>query len=149
MVEELRGVIRELLAEELAKVRAEIGGKPAAPGVHEEAVTIASDQDLETFVKRLMALASDPKARGEIEAGRHRFRLSGNTQAAESAAARTAPSQAGGATPHFDRGVVTERDVGKLPPGLTTVRVSKRVRFTPLAKDELRRRGVTIERTSS
>ncbi len=145
MVEELRGVIRELLAEELAKVRAEMGGKPSNPGVREEAVTIASDQDLETFVKRLMALASDPKARAEIEAGRHRFRLDGGVQTATPAA----PSASGGATPHFDRGVVTERDVGKLPPGLTTVRVSKRVRFTPLAKDELRRRGVTIERTSS
>lgn len=145
MVEELRGVIRELLAEELAKVRAEMGGKPANPGVREEAVTIASDRDLQTFVKHLMALAQDPKARAEIEAGRHRFRLGGETQSH----APAAPSQVGGTTPHFDRGVVTERDVGKLPPGLTTVRVSKRVRFTPLAKDELRRRGVTIERTSS
>ena len=145
MVEELRGVIRELLAEELARVRAEMGCKPATPGVREEAVSIASDQDLETFVKRLMALATDPKARAEIESGRHRFRLGGDAQTS----APAAPSQAGGATPHFDRGVVTERDVGKLPPGLTTVRVSKRVRFTPLAKDELRRRGVTIERTSS
>lgn len=145
MVEELRGVIRELLAEELAKVRAEMGDKPADASIREESVAIASDKDLDAFVKRLMALATDPKARAEIEAGRHRFRLGVPPQTN----APTAPSQAGDTTPHFDRGVVTERDVGKLPPGLTTVRVSKRVRFTPLAKDELRRRGVTIERTSS
>jgi hypothetical protein len=49
---------------------------------------------------------------------------------------------------HFEKGLISERDIAKLPAGLASVQVSKRVRFTPLAQDELRRRGVKIERTS-
>ena len=48
-----------------------------------------------------------------------------------------------------ERGLVTEKDIAKLPAGLTAIEAGKRVRFTPLARDELRRRGIKIERTRS
>ncbi len=143
MYDDLRSVIRELLAEEIAKVRAEKAG--ATAHVREEEVAIASDADLDAFVKRLLALAKDDHARGEIEAGRHRFRL----RHGAAAGVRPTVGQPVDGPVQFDKGIVTERDIAKLPSGLAAVRVGKRVRFTPLAKDELRRRGVKIERTAS
>ena len=69
--DDLRTVIRELLAEELAKVRGAMKTASAAPGVRDEEVSIASDAELDAFVKRLLSLAKDDHARADIEAGRH------------------------------------------------------------------------------
>jgi len=44
-------------------------------------------------------------------------------------------------------GLVTEREIQTLPAGTSAVQAGKRVRFTPLAADALRRRGIAIRRT--
>ena len=147
MQDDFRTVIRELLAEELAKVRGEMAkGSAATTDVRDEEISIATDAELDAFVKRLLALAKDDRERAEIETGRHRFRL---RHGAKSDPSTTTGRPQATAAVCFDAGLVTERDIAKLPIGLTNVQAGKRVRFTPLARDELRRRGVNIERTMS
>ena len=140
---ELRAVIRELLVAELKAIGHDVEDRRrgAAQQAREEVVTIAGDADLQALVKRVLELSKDPRARAELEAGRHRFRL-----------AQPAPASAAGAgqatvtAERIERGLVTERRIEKLPQGLSVLQVGKQVRFTPLAQDELRRRGIAIER---
>jgi hypothetical protein len=42
--------------------------------------------------------------------------------------------------------LITERDIGNLNASEKTINIWKSSRLTPLAKDEIRRRGITIER---
>ena len=135
--DDLRSVIRELLAEELAAIQ----GEAATPGVREEEVSIDTDEALGAFVKRILELAKDDAARAEIEQGRHVFRLV-NVTRPEGAAPKAAPAR-------YERGLVTEKDIAKLPAGIEAIEAGKRVRFTPLARDALRRGGIKIERTRS
>jgi len=143
--DDLRSVIRELLAEELAEIQGEAATPP--PAVRAEEVSIDTDEALGAFVKRILELAADDKARAEIEQGRHVFRLANVTRPEGAApSARPAPRAA---PARYERGLVTEKDIAKLPAGIAVIEAGKRVRFTPLARDELRRRGIKIERTRS
>ena len=170
-------LIREVLAEELAHLRA---------GVREERVRIANDADLAAFAKRVLAMANDRGAREAFEKGNLVFRLEGNAGGAGStggagntggtgntaggtpsgrtggarsrgvreAAVRTASAPraatAQGPADHtevIERGLLSERHVDRLPRETARVRLGPHVRMTPLARDRLRRRGITIERT--
>jgi hypothetical protein len=143
----VRKMIREVLAEELRRAKAEVHGA-AAP--RHEVVSIKSDADLAEFVARLMKLASDGKTRGDIEQGRLVFRLGGQQPSSDPAgsapAARLASPVTGG-TVRLDRGVVSERKVDGLPKGTRILQIASGVKLTPLAKDRLRQRGIKIERT--
>jgi len=141
--DDLRSVIRELLAEELAAIQGEAAAPP--PAVRAEEVSIDTNDALGAFVKRILELAADDKARAEIEQGRHVFRLAPGARVA-APSARSAPKAA---PARYERGLVTEKDIAKLPAGIAAIEAGKRVRFTPLARDELRRRGIKIERTRS
>ena len=61
--ESLRTMVREAIREALAETRA-ADGKAPAPASGAEAVRLASDADLDAFVRRLMRLARDPRDRG-------------------------------------------------------------------------------------
>lgn len=127
---DLRAVIREVLQEELARLR---GGIDSTPRVTEEAVVINSNADLQAFVQRLMSLAADGRMRAEIEAGRHVFRLASAPSAPIQAHQPAAPAPAAAPPPvRFERGLVTEREVGRLPDTQRSIQVGKSVRFTPL-----------------
>lgn len=142
---ELRHLIREILVQELGK----LPGQPAAPRITEEAVTIRGNGDLAAFVQRLMVAAQDGRLRADIEAGRHVFRLADTGPQPFQAHQPGAPNP-GTPTPiRFESGLVSERDVATLPQGASRLDVGKSVRFTPLARDELRRRGIKVERSQS
>ena len=164
-------LIREVLAEELARLRS---------GVCEERVRVASDADLAAFAKRVLALADDRKAREAFENGKLVFRLDSSGAAGSVAGAGTAAdgvrsggagkslarggggvasgsdfpsspaasgsSQAMGHTEVIERGLLSERQVDRLPRETTRVRIGRNVTMTPLARDRLRRRGIAIER---
>jgi hypothetical protein len=137
--EQIRAIIREVLTEELAGLR-----RPAA---REERVAIASDTDLARFVARLLDLANDAELRREIAEGRYVFRLgSANAARPESRQNRT-PAAPSSRTVRFDSGLVTERHVDSLAEGTRKISVAKVVRFTPLARDRLRSRGIEVERS--
>ena len=156
-------LVREVLAEELARLRA---------GVREERVRIAGDADLAAFARRVLALADDRGTRDAFEGGRLVFRLDGGAGGGGSPArgvgspdaargrlrdgredaARAGASLSRGSaispaahTEVVERGLLSERHVDRLPRETTRVRVGPRVRVTPLGRDRLRRRGIAIE----
>lgn len=146
--ESLRSLIRDVLAEELRRVRAERGGASEAPRpkVREEMVQISSDADLAAFVRRLMEVTRDGSARAEIEQGRWVFRLGAGTSAGRQGAPVSAAAPVAQAA-RFDKGLITEREIDGLPEGTGAIKVTRSVRLTPLARDRLRQRGIAIERT--
>ena len=144
---DLRATIRQILSEELAALRKE----PAlASQTRDEVVSIRTNAELAVFVRRLLSLAQDTRLRGDIEAGRHVFRLATDGQAPVKAhePLTLSPSARSGPV-RFETGLITEKEVASLPDDLRSLSIGKAVRFTPLARDELRRRGVKIERTTS
>ena len=157
-------LIREVLAEELARLR---------PGVCEERVRVANDADLAAFARRVLAMADDPAAREAFETGAFAFRLDGargiaggdtgrggpagadggSVRGGGASADLAAPSSGGVAARNaatepevIEGGLMSERHVDRLPPGTARLRIGRRVRMTPLARDRLRRRGIAIER---
>ena len=142
---DLRQLIREVLNEELAAFRAR--GAPSPAGAKSvETVAIFTDTDLGAFARRVLALGRDARIRADIEAGRYEFRLERAPRPPGGVAGSAAVS---GAPASFDRGLVTETQVKALAPGTTRIRAGKSVRFTPLARDEMRKMGIKVERTSS
>ena len=75
-------LIREVLAEELARLRAD---------VREERVRIADDTDLAAFARRVLAVADDRGAREALESGRLVFRLDAGAGAPRAPPAGMAP----------------------------------------------------------
>ena len=147
---EVAALVREVLAEEVAKMRAEKGERVARAGaVREERVRIRNDADLQDLVRRVLAVADDRKARRALAEGRIRFRLDGEEPTADTgAAAFRSPPAAGGAdaTRDIEAGLFSERHAERLPRETTRLRLGPGARLTPLARDLLRRRGIAIER---
>ena len=155
----LRTMIRDVLAEEIGKAKAQ-GLLPSAPGAapkprqREEVISVRSDSDLAAFVARLAEILKDGRSREEIDRGRWVFRL-GAFAAGSSGVGVPMPPVGPGASPaapapstaRIDAGIVGERQIEGLPEGTTRLAVGKSVRFTPLARDRLRLRGIAIERT--
>jgi hypothetical protein len=133
---ELRALIRDVIATELAAAKAERA--PAAASEHH--VRVASDADLAAFAKQVVTLATDPNIRKKIEAGQYPFKLEGSQGAAPSAA----PSS--GVSARIDKGVVTESTLIKLPRGTNRLQIGAEVSVTPLARDKAGSLGITIER---
>lgn len=146
-MEDMRTLIREVLSEELQKLRPE--ALSAAPRVTEEVVMIRSSADLNAFAQKLLGMAQDGRIRADIMEGRHRFSLSHEAAAPVMAHQPMASATNAPRSARFSKGMVSERDVAALPQGTHSVKAQAAVRFTPLARDELRRRGIKVERTTS
>ncbi len=146
--ESLRTLIRDVLAEELRRVRSErsAGSSAPRPKVREETVAIASDGDLAAFVRHLMEVTRDGAARAEIEQGRWVFRLGKTNSGDRQGPVLSAAAPVAIAT-QFDTGLITEREIDALPDGTGAIRITPKVRLTPLARDRARQRGIAIERT--
>ncbi len=140
---EIRSLIRQVLAEELAKLR------PAANAPRrEEEVRIAGDEDLQRFVRRLLRMSADEATRRAIEEGRLVFRLgSGSTAPASRAGSSGSAGRPAAASQRIDKGFVSERQVDALPADTKVLQIGKAVRLTPLGRDRLRQRGIAIERS--
>ena len=146
----IAALVREVLAEEVARLREGKGTRAASPeGVREERVRIRSDADLRDFTARVLAMADDREARRALAAGRIVFRLDEAEPAPRGDAPppRRAPGAAdSGGIEVVERGLFSERNAERLPRGTARVRLGRQVKMTPLARDRLRRRGITIER---
>ena len=141
---DLRSIIREVLTEELAHLRSQTSRTV------EEGVSINSNADLNQFVQRLLALSKDAATRADIENGRRVFTLSMPTPATTSSSPSNVASNQVAARAKLDnKGLITERDIAALPEGTRQITVNKSARFTPLARDEFRRRGINLERVST
>lgn len=149
----IQALIREVLAEELAKLgrdkqASSSGGSGGGrDDVKVERVSVGSDAELARLVARVLELAANPKTRRDLERGRLVFKLAG-TQAGEVSERRDeAPAPAAGETATIESGVLSERQVDRLPKETRRLMLGKAVKLTPLARDRLGHRGIRIERT--
>lgn len=147
---DLRALIRELLSEEIASLRAEILGGAA---VAAEPVQVSTEAQLTEFALTIARRAQAPGFLAGLEAGRIRFAPQGMA-----AMPVPAPAPAGAPVarlvttvpagiPELRKSLVTERDIAAIGTDETRLRITKQARLTPLAGDEARRRGIRIERT--
>ncbi len=144
-MKDIRALVRQILAEELGRHGIGTGGPRREP------VSIRRSADLDAFALRVLEMARSVDLAAELRSGRLRFELeSGSASPSRSIAERPSAraSAPAAATPRFDKGLVTEKHVAGLANG-ASISVGKSVCFTPLAKDELRRKGIKVERKAS
>lgn len=98
-----------------------------------EAVQLANDRDLDSFVRKLLRLFESPKTRADLKAGRLSFRLAGPPR-----------STGGGAVHRIETGAVTERHIADMAGG--TLMLGRKAVLTPLAREKARTLGITIEK---
>jgi hypothetical protein len=152
---DLRALVRTLLAEELAKLRGEMLAQPQT-----ERVCVGSESELTEFARMVARRAQKPEFLEALEAGRIRFapEAAAPNPVAKSVSPVPEPMQPASqpmsivstmppSVPELRKNLVTERDIAAIAQGETRLRVIRTARFTPLAADEARRRGIRIERT--
>jgi hypothetical protein len=153
---DIRALIKEILAEEFASLRAELASDATV-----ERVSVSTSEELNRFALSVLARAADPRFGAALRNGRLRFepvRSIGTPECQDRvplAAERTpvvkqpeilvttVPAK----VPELRKTLITERDLAAVGSGETRLRVTKTARLTPLANDEARRRGIRIERT--
>ena len=133
--DELRALVREVIRDVLPH------GLPVT-----ETVNLSSDEDLATFVKRLLDL--DPDEREELRSGRKRFRLAALPGPSRPAGAVREAERAGAAEParRIERGAVTEAMIKAAARAGERLVLGRGAVLTPLARDRARASGVPIEK---
>lgn len=142
MGDDIRSLIREVLAEELKTFRTANNDRAADVAQSKdrvETISIAGDADLNEFAKRVLELAGNEEARSDIRTGKMRFQLANSQTHGQIAHAE--PVQ----TIQFEKGLISEKKIADLPDG-ATIKATKAVCFTPLALDEIRRKRISVER---
>jgi hypothetical protein len=138
--DQLRALVREVVRDAVAGVvpTAPVALEPTGPLAADEktrtdTVRIATDQDLDAFVRQLLRLFENPKTRDDLRAGRLSFRLAGNGCATP-------------ATRRIDSGAVTERHIADMADSGGVLVLGRRAVLTPLAREKARTLGITIEK---
>lgn len=161
---DLRSLIRQILAEEIAGLAPMIVAGPQV-----EQVRVGTEAELTDFALSVLARAQEPGFAASLREGRIRFapeaavssgvvpeftpppapRMAPPMPAARSAAAQsmTLVTTVPAAVPELTKSLITERDIAAIGEGESRLRVGRSARLTPLAGDEARRRGIRIERT--
>jgi hypothetical protein len=142
---DLRELIREILAEVLESL------PELAAGSKRERVTLRGDDDLNAFAASLIERAKDRDFAEAVRDGRHVFAFDRPNQPVErQAEQRVQPSPIVSSKPAevaaLTKSLITERDLAQLGLLQGRLRIGSKSRLTPLAADELKRRGVKIER---
>jgi hypothetical protein len=146
--EMLRSLVREALrdalggasgASEIAKALVGSTAPTQKPAQVVELVSLSTDSDVNSFVHRILDLASDTKTLSALRSGEIAFQLTEGSKA--SAAASTG-------TTRIEKGAVTESTIRKAAESGSTVIVGRKVVVTSLARDKARDLGVTIIRES-
>lgn len=119
-----------------------IGPRPSALGGTVETVRLDSDDDLQVFVRSLVARLENPRDRLAIKAGRLRFQLQRSAAPVGSQTADIAPAV------RVTKGAVTERHVREAHATGARLVLARAAVLTPLARDSARALDVQIERES-
>lgn len=168
---ELRSLIRQILAEEIAGLAGAGALAGAFGGPQVERVRAGCEAELTAFALSVLDRAQEPGFAAALREGRLRFAPedagdgTGNgwpgpasavpVHAAPAPYRAPMPAHAAPVTlvatvpspvPELRKGLVTERDIAAIAEGESRLRVMKTARITPLAGDEARRRGIRIER---
>ena len=137
---ELKEEIRNLLREELSLMKDELKLSETAV----EQVVVRSNDDLMAFVDYILGRAADASFVRQIKEKTLRFELS--EQLSMSANSCTDRNLDDKKHVSIEKILITERDIGKLDNSEKAINIWKSSRLTPLARDEIRRRGIKIER---
>ena len=148
MTSDIRAVIREILLEELDNYIDRPGNN-----VRKEKVSMRSDRDLKAFALRVLDMAGNGDLKADLQSGKIQFILERETIESNADIRNSAGSHKPARTVRadsvqFQKGLVTEKDIARLDGDIARIDAGKNVFFTPLAKDEIRRRGLRIERIS-
>jgi len=138
----VRSLIREVLAEELGRVARE-----RSPT--KETVTIKTNEDLQALVRHIVKISRDKSMREKIAAGDHVFVLDKQSEISATenkVSIASTPSSNPSGVVQITEGFLSERTIEALPASTRVVQLGHRVRFTPLARDRLRQRKITVER---
>ncbi len=144
--EAVRSLIREVLAEELGRIARE---RAPTPTRTEEIVSIKSNEDLQALVQHILKFSRNKSMRDRIAKGDYVFVLENTTDQPSTGKTNTikAPSpQNRNGVVQIEKGFLSERQIEALPAGTRVVQLGQGVRFTPLARDRLRQRKITVER---
>lgn len=112
----------------------------ATPGTgraRTEVIRIASDEDLNAFVRLVLGLFENPKNRQDLRAGRLRFTLAPTPGAGLGRSGRTR---------RIDRGAVTERVVESAHTAGECLVLARGAVLTPLGRERARTLGVVVEK---
>lgn len=145
---ELRELIREILIEVLDS----LPERHARESVNRERVVLRNSADLNTFARSLIERAQDDAFALAVRDGRHVFDLDlpGGVAPPLQRPMQVAPlapiTSVATQIPALTKLLITERDVAQLAQTQGRLRIGSKSRLTPLAADELKRRGVKIER---
>jgi hypothetical protein len=124
-----------------------VSAPPASAAVAESGgvveVSLATDSELNAFVRGLAGAFADGRVREAVLGGRRRFILKRRGKHDAGAG----PTEAGrGESERVAKGVVTERAVAMAAKAGRRLVLAKGVVMTPLARDRARALGVSIER---
>jgi len=140
--EEIRKIIRELLVEEIASINKESVSLDQKT-TREVIVSIRTDEDLMKFVKKILNIVKETDGFSNIENGDIIFHLDVPSSANLNSRSCTSHPTSN----KIEDGLITEYDIAKLDGNITVLQVLKNAKLTPLAKDELRKKGIKMERT--
>jgi phosphohistidine swiveling domain-containing protein len=140
--EEIRKIIRELLVEEIASINKESVSLDQKT-TSEVIVSIRTDEDLMKFVKKILNIVKETDGFSNIENGDIIFHLDVPSSANLNSRSCTSHPTSN----KIEDGLITEYDIAKLDGNITVLQVLKNAKLTPLAKDELRKKGIKMERT--
>ena len=139
---EIRKIIRELLLEEIASINKESVSLDQKT-TSEVIVSIRTDEDLMKFVKKILNIVRETDGFSNIENGDIIFHLDVPSSANLNSRSCTSHPTSN----KIEDGLITEYDIAKLDENITVFQVLKNAKLTPLAKDELRKKGIKMERT--
>ena len=142
MGKEIRKIIRELLLEEIASINKESVSLDQKT-TSEVIVSIRTDEDLMKFVKKILNIVRETDGFSNIENGDIIFHLDVPSSANLNSRSCTSHPTSN----KIEDGLITEYDIAKLDENITVFQVLKNAKLTPLAKDELRKKGIKMERT--
>ena len=142
MGKEIRKIIRELLVEEIASINKESVSLDQKT-TREVIVSIRTDEDLMNFVKKILNIVKETDGFSNIENGDIIFHL--DVPSSSNLNSRSCTSHP--TSNKIEDGLITEYDIAKLDENITVLQVLKNAKLTPLAKDELRKKGIKMERT--
>ena len=142
---ELRALVREVVRDAVSDlvppptVADHNGIQPAGPLNADEktridTVRIATDNDLDAFVRQLLRLFENPKARADLRNGRLSFRLAAGPAHSQTTFRR------------IDSGAVTERHIADIAESGGGLVLGRKAVLTPLAREKARALGVSIQK---
>jgi hypothetical protein len=133
---EVRALVRELIRECLPEA-VDSQKLPVDTGQEVEHVRLTTDQELNAFVQRIVALLNDPRTTSRLRAGQLVFRLTNTSRASDTPASMNSAMR-------FERGAVTEKAITEAHSRGAPVILGTSAVLTPLARDKARKLAVEV-----